>query len=229
MLRLSVITPVYNEEDALPAYLEAASQWNCVSELLFVDGGSTDRTLDYLEGLPVLHAPKGRGAQCRMGAQHASGDALVFVHGDSVVPAESMRAIYDALCSGARWGSLTLRFTTNTLDRKIGSWAANARVRWTGIPFGDQTIFLTRELYDAVGGMPDIPIMEDYELSRRCKAVCWPRQLRQKVYTSPRRFESGGNIATMVQMRHLRHLYRQGASPEDLMLMYGEGRHPDAR
>ena len=224
MLRLSVITPVYNEEDTLPLFLDAAAQWDCVSELIFVDGGSTDATLEMLEGLDVLHGAKGRGAQCRLGAAHATGDAFVFVHGDSVVPASSMHAIYDALASGVRWGSLSLRFTTNTPDRWIGSWTANARVRWTGVPFGDQTMFMTREIYDAVGGMPDLPIMEDYELSRRLKAVCWPKQLREKVYTSPRRFESGGNIRVMVQMRNLRHLYRKGVDIETIAHMYGEGR-----
>ena len=228
MIRLSVITPVYNEEEALPAYLDAAVEWDCVHELLFVDGGSTDRTLEMLEGLDVLHSAKGRGTQCRLGAEHATGDAIVFVHGDSIVPAKSMRAIYDALASGVSWGCLSLRFTKNTLDRKIGWWTANARVRWTGIPFGDQTMFMTREIYESVGGMPAIPIMEDYELSRRLKAICRPKQLRDKVYTSPRRFESDGNIRAMMLMRHLRHLYRKGVAVEELAHMYGEGRHQDA-
>ena len=225
MTRLSVVTPVYNEEESIPSFLDAAAQWDCVSELVFVDGGSSDSTLAMLEGLDVLHSKKGRGAQCRLGAEHVTGDAIVFVHGDSIVPAESMRAIYEALESGHRWGSLSLRFTTHTPDRWIGSWTANARVRWTGIPFGDQTMFMTREIYDAVGGMPELPIMEDYELSRRLKAICRPKQLRQKVYTSPRRFESGGNIRVMIQMRHLRHLYRKGVDIETIARIYGEGRH----
>ncbi|MBQ9069083.1 MAG: TIGR04283 family arsenosugar biosynthesis glycosyltransferase [Eggerthellaceae bacterium] len=224
MNRLSVIVPVYNEEESIPRFLDRAVEWDCVSELLFVDGGSMDRTLEMLEGLDVLHSAKGRGAQCRLGAEHATGDALVFVHGDSMVPAESMRAIWRALDAGVLWGSLTLRFTTNTLDRKIGSWAANARVRRSGIPFGDQTIFVQRTLYDQVGGMPDIPIMEDYELSRRLKAICWPKQLPEKVYTSPRRFESGGNVRIMFQMRHLRHLYRKGVDIDEIARIYGEGR-----
>ena len=228
-MRLSVITPVYNEEQALPAYLDAAVGWDCVSELLFVDGGSTDATLDMLDGLDVLHSEKGRGPQCRLGAQQATGDAFVFVHGDSVVPPESMRAIHRALEDGVRWGCLSLRFTKNTPDRIVGWWTANARVRFSGVPFGDQTIFLTREIYEAVGGMPALPIMEDYELSRRLKTICPPKQLRQKVYTSPRRFESGGNIRTMVQMRHLRHLYRTGTPIDEIARRYGEGRHEHGR
>lgn len=221
---LSVVVPVYNEEETLPAFLETAAQWDCVDQVLFVDGGSTDATLTLLEGCDVLHSEKGRGAQCLLGVSHATGDVLVFVHADTLVPAESMRAIHDAVAEGVRWGSLTLRFTTNSLDRIIGHLTSNARVRLTGIPFGDQTIFVTRELYDAVGGMPAFPIMEDYELSRRLRAVCLPRQLSAKVYTSPRRFEASGNMRTMFQMRHLRHLYRKGVPVEEIAHMYGEGR-----
>lgn len=227
MKKLSVIVPVYNEELSIPAFLDAAAQWDCVDELLFVDGGSTDGSLRMLEGLDVIQSEKGRGKQCRLGAEHATGEALVFVHADSVVPARSMRAIHEALRSGTQWGCLSLRFTTNTPDRVIGWWTANARVRWTGVPFGDQTMFVTRELYDAVGGMPDLPIMEDYEFARRLKTICWPKQLRAHVYTSPRRFESGGNVRTMVQMRHLRHLYRSGVPVEHIARRYGEGRHGD--
>ena len=225
---LSVIVPVYNEEQSLPAFLQTASQWDCEHEIVFVDGGSTDATLDMLSGYTVIHGSKGRGPQCALGARQSTGDALVFVHADSLVPAESMRAIVKALDEGTQWGCLTLRFTTGTPDRIIGHWTANARVRWSGIPFGDQTMFMTREIYERVGGMPQIPIMEDYELSLRLRFAARPRQLRAKVYTSPRRFESGGNMRTMFQMRYLRHLYRKGVCIEQIARMYGEGRRGNA-
>ena len=226
MLKLSVITPIYNEEAVLPAYLDAAVEWDCVHEIIFVDGGSTDASRSMLEGLTVLTSEKGRGFQCRVGAEHATGDAFVFVHADTIIPASSMRAIYHALSSGVPWGCLTLRFTKATPDRLIGSWAANSRVRWNGIPFGDQTMFMTREAYEAVGGMPELPIMEDYELSMRLKAAFgWPKQLSGKAFTSPRRFESGGNIRVMMQMRRLRYLHRQGMNVEETARRYGEGRH----
>lgn len=221
---LSVIVPVFNEEQSLPGFIHTASQWDCDHEIIFVDGGSTDSTLSILKGYTVLSGAKGRGPQCRLGAEHANGEYLVFIHADSIVSNESMNAMYAALESGVQWGCLTLRFTTKSFDRVIGHWTANARVRWSGIPFGDQTIFLTRELYDKVGGMPDLPIMEDYELSRRCRAIVPPKQLSAKVHTSPRRFEAGGNIRTMIQMRHLRHLYRKGVDINEIARLYGEGR-----
>lgn len=221
-MQLSVIVPVLNEEEALPTFLDTIERWDCVSEVLFVDGGSTDSTKDLLQGYSVLSGVCGRGAQCRLGVQHAQGNAFVFVHVDSLVPRESMRAIDDALESGIPWGCLTLRFDDESLAMRIGALGSNARVRFTGIPFGDQVMFMTRTAYESVGGMPDMPIMEDYELSRRLRTLSWPKQLRQEVCTSARRFTEGGAIKTMLQMRQLRHLYRTGADVDRLSQAYRE-------
>ena len=219
-MQLSVIVPVLNEEKALPAFLDSIAQWDFVSEVLFVDGGSSDSTRELLQGYNVCEGAHGRGAQCRLGAQRSQGEGLVFVHVDSIVPRESMRAIRDALEAGISWGCLTLQFDAPSLKMKIGALGSNARVRLTGIPFGDQVMFMSRAVYESVGGMPDLPIMEDYELSRRLRAISWPKQLPQKVCTSSRRFTEGGTLKTMVQMRQLRHLYRSGFDADKLSQMY---------
>lgn len=219
-MKLSAIVPVYNEEDALPSFLHACAQWDGVCEVIFVDGGSTDRTRELLQGHTVLTGAKGRGAQCRLGADHACGDALVFVHADSFLQDGAMQAISEALDAGCTWGCLTLQFDCNTPSMVFGAFASNARVRLSGIPFGDQVMFMTREAYDEVGGMPDMPLMEDYELSRRLRTLARPKQLPQKVRTSARRFQTGGTVRTMAQMRHLRHLYRTGTDVNELARMY---------
>ena len=219
-MQLSVIVPVLNEETTLPAFLETAAQWDCVSEIIFVDGGSSDSTHNLLQGYNVCEGTRGRGAQCRLGAQRARGEGLVFVHVDSVVPRESMRAIRDALNAGVLWGCLTLQFDDTSLKMRIGALGSNARVRFTGIPFGDQVMFMARTVYESVGGMPDLPIMEDYELSRRLRALSWPKQLPQHVCTSARRFTKGGTLKTLLQMRRLRHLYRKGVDASRLSQMY---------
>lgn len=225
-MKISVIVPVLNEEKSLPAFLRYASKWEHVDEILFVDGGSTDSTCDLLlqRGHFAITGAHGRGAQCRLGVEEARGDAFVFIHADSLVPPDSMEAIRTALEKGTPWGCLTLRFRSYDYGMKIGAWASNARVRFTGIPFGDQVMFVTRDAYERVGGMPDIPIMEDYELSRQLRSISWPKQLRQKVYTSARRFEEGGALRTMAQMRHLRHLYRKGVDASEIAQLYQSGK-----
>lgn len=223
-MQISVIIPILNEEKALPSLLRQVARWDCVDEVLFVDGGSTDGTLALLDGRVVLSCGGGRGAQCRLGAERAQGDAFVFVHADSSVSADSMQAIRAALESGVSWGCLTLRFESKAFSMHFAARASNLRVRLSGIPFGDQVMFMTREIYEQVGGMPDLALMEDYELSRRLRSVAWPKQLREKVYTSSRRFEKGGSVRTMLQMRHLRHLYRKGADIQVLVRKYSESR-----
>ena len=91
-------------------------------------------------------------------------------------------------------------------------------------------MFLTRTLYDAVGGMPDAPLMEDYELALRLRARgLRPVQLTSEVWASPRRFEEGGPLRVALQMRRMRRLYRQGADPAELNRMYRDVREGDRR
>ena len=221
---LSVIVPVLNEERSLPSFLQVASAWPGACELIFVDGGSADRTLELLAGYEVRSGAHGRGAQCRLGASAAKGRGIAFVHADSIVPAESVQAIVRALDRGVPWGCLTLRFVEAGPILALGAIMSNMRVKLTGIPFGDQVMFMSRSLYDQVGGMPDLPLMEDYELSRRLVAIARPKQLRERVFTSARRFKAGGVFRTMLKMRHLRHLYRAGVPAGELAIRYGEGR-----
>lgn len=217
---ISVVVPILNEEQNLPAFLATAEQWNVEHELVFADGGSTDATLSLLASHAVVLGARGRGAQCRLGARHATGDSLVFMHVDSVVSPESMQAIADAFGAGARWGCLTLRFESASPLMTIAEIGSNLRVKISGIPFGDQTMFMTRQIYDEVGGMPAYPLMEDYELARRLAAIERPVQLPHVVRTSARRFHEGGIVKTMVDMRYLRHLYRKGVDPAELAHLY---------
>ena len=224
MLSLSVVVPVYNEEGALPAFLDSCRAWEGDCELLFVDGGSDDATRELLAGRRVLDSSKGRGQQCRRGAAAATGDALLFLHADSRLPRESFDAVTDALAEGASWGCLTLRFEgARGLGYGFGALVSNLRVRLTGIAFGDQAMFMRKDLLEEVGGVPPLALMEDYELARRLRARAWPRQLGRPVMTSPRRFE-GNALAVALGMRRLRSRYRRGEPIESLLLDY-----PDVR
>ncbi len=229
---ISVVVPVYNEEAALPAFLEMTSRLCGDYELLFADGGSSDATLDILRraGRRVVTGARGRGAQCHAGALASSGGALLFLHADVRVAPDAIEQVGAALARGVQWGCLTLRWYRRDAVYRFGEWVSNMRVRCAGIPFGDQGVFLTRALYDAVGGMPDMPLMEDYELALRLRARgLRPVQLTSEVWASPRRFEEGGPLRVALQMRRLRRLYRQGADPAELNQIYRDVREGDRR
>lgn len=221
---LSIVVPVYNEERALPRFLACADAWEGDFELVFSDGGSTDATLALLEGYTVVRGAKGRGGQCNRGAAVAQGDALLFLHADELVGPEVPRAVANAVAAGVRWGCLTLRWDLRTPVYRFGEWMSNLRAA-RGIPFGDQGMFFTRALFDEVGGFPELPIMEDYELSLRLKARgLKPVQLPAEVTASVRRFEEGGPLRTALGMYRLRHLYRKGVSAEELEAIYRDVR-----
>jgi len=221
---LSVVVPVYNEERALPRFLERAALWEGCFELLFSDGGSTDATLELLAGHKVVSGAKGRGGQCNRGARAACGDALLFLHADELVDPAVPHLVAEAVGRGARWGCLTLRWDLDTPAYRFGAWVSNLRAA-RGTPFGDQGVFLTRELFEEVGGFPDLPIMEDYELSRRLAARgLRPVQLKAEVVASARRFEEGGPVRTALGMYRLRRLYRAGAPIEEIEAAYRDVR-----
>lgn len=233
---LSVVVPIYNEQAALPAFLQMAAGWPANVELVLSDGGSTDRSRELVaqaiacEARPgcrlvVVDGAKGRGAQCVRGVEASGGDALMFMHVDERVDPAAIAHVCEALAAGVAWGCLTLRWLRRTPVYRFGEWMSNLRVRCQGIPFGDQCPFMTRELYDAVGGMPDLPLMEDYELALRLRARGErPHQLRDEVWASPRRFEQGGPVRVALQMRRLRRMYRAGVPADELGALYRDVR-----
>lgn len=226
---LTVVVPVYNEERALPAFLAQVDRWDGV-EVVFSDGGSADATLELLEGHRVVHGPKGRGGQCNRGAAQAQGDVLLFLHADELLDPRAFGQIADAVAGGVRWGCLTLRWDLRGPAYRFGAWLSNLRAGVGGVPFGDQGIFFERAFFDEVGGFPDLPLMEDYELSRSLKARgLRPCQLRAWVQASARRFEEGGALRTALAMGRLRRLYRRGADPAELARLYRDVREGGSR
>lgn len=222
---LSVIVPVYNERAALPAFLTMADAWDYPHELVFSDGGSDDGTLGLLGGRRVVRGPKGRGGQCRRGVAASRGDHLLFLHADTAVANEALAHVVAALDAGASWGCLTIDYGPDTPMYRFGVRKSNFRAGVLGTPFGDQGMFMTRAALDRVGGVPDLPLMEDYELSLRLRrAFGRPRQLPDHIHASARRFEAGNAFLVGLQMGWLRLRYRLGASPEELQRVYGDAR-----
>ena len=156
------------------------------------------------------------------GAAAARGDVLVFLHADSLLPADADVAIAGALGTSC-WGRFDVRLWGREWAFRMIETFMNLRSRLTGIATGDQAIFVERETFRSVGGFPDIALMEDIAISRRLRAIARPACLRQRVVTSTRRWRSQGVARTMVLMWRLRLAFALGADPRRLARLYERG------
>ncbi|MBM7456999.1 rSAM/selenodomain-associated transferase 2 [Oceanisphaera litoralis] len=220
-MSLSIIIPMLNEADALPDTLKALRPYSATAELILVDGGSSDDSvaLAHQAGMRVLAAPAGRALQMNAGAAAARGDLLLFLHADTRLPANADRLIADALVCH-HWGRFDVTICGRHPMLAVIAGMMNLRSRLTGIATGDQALFVRRRAFEAVGGFPEQPLMEDIALGKRLKHLGPPACLRQKVITSGRRWEQKGLWRTMVLMWRLRFAYWRGASPEQLARAY---------
>jgi rSAM/selenodomain-associated transferase 2 len=225
MTRLSIIIPVLDEEAGIAANLDALAVYRRRdAEVIVVDGGSRDRTVQFARphADQVLVAPRGRAAQMNAGAARATGKVLVFLHADTRLPESADRLIGDGLRqSGRIWGRFDVRIIGRSVALPLIAAAMNLRSRFSGIATGDQAIFVERETFVRCGGFPDIPLMEDVALSRRLKRIGPPLCLRARVQTSGRRWEQNGVLPTMLLMWRLRLAYRLGVEPATLARRYG--------
>ncbi len=228
--RLCIVMPVLNEVAGLPAQLAALQPLRARGvRLIVVDGGSHDGSVELArQGADeVLHAPRGRAAQMNAGAAASDAEVLLFLHADSRLPAAAdavvLRAVGGAAGdrTGAPWGRFDVRIDSPRRLLAIVSAAMNLRSRWSGIATGDQALFVRRALFEQLGGFADITLMEDIELCTRLKRHGAPACLRDKVLTSPRRWEQHGVWRTIALMWRLRLAYFLGADPDRLASRYG--------
>jgi rSAM/selenodomain-associated transferase 2 len=219
--RLSVIVPALNEargiEDCLRSLAPLRARGH---EVIVADGGSGDGTPQLAAALAdrVISAPRGRALQMNAGAAAASGDALLFLHADTILPADADRAVLAALASRA-WGRFDVSIDSRDARLALVGFCMNWRSRLTGIATGDQAIFVRRREFP---GFARIPLMEDIAFSRQMKRVSRPACLRPKAVTSGRRWERHGVWRTIVLMWRLRFAYWLGAPPEELARRYAK-------
>ncbi|MBA3058735.1 MAG: TIGR04283 family arsenosugar biosynthesis glycosyltransferase [Gammaproteobacteria bacterium] len=221
---LTIVMPVRNEAAGIDAALQALAPLLARgAELIVVDGGSTDDTASRVQaaGAQLIHAPRGRALQMNAGTRHASGDLLLFLHADTLLPPQADVLIEQALAAGAKiWGRFDVRITGKPRLLRVIAVFMNGRSRLSGIATGDQAMFMTRTAFEAVGGFPAQPLMEDIELSKRLLKLSRPVCLRTPVVTSGRRWESRGVWRTVLLMWRLRLAYWRGAAPERLAQWY---------
>ena len=223
-LRLSVIVPVLNDAGALRERAEELRELGCaVHELIVVDGGSEDGSLEVARSITSLcrSSRAGRAAQMNEGARLASGDVLVFLHADTRLPEGAAERIARELAQSAGvWGRFDVRLSGAHWCFRVIETAMNWRSRLTGIATGDQAIFVRRADFERAGGFPLLPLMEDIAISRVLRRRRRPLCLRERAVTSSRRWQRHGILRTIFLMWYLRLAYALGADPARLHRLY---------
>jgi len=229
VLSISVVIPVLDEVERIGRRLDELSRTPGLAEILVVDGGGTDGTPAAVRsggGARLLAAPRGRGPQMNAGAAVARGDVLLFQHADVALPADAARWIGSAFQDPQ---TVAGAFRTETrVDSGRSRLApllrvADVRSRWSGLPYGDQALFVRAAAFRAVGGFPDQPLMEDLELARRLRRIGRIRTVPAEVQVSGRRFLRRP-LHSLLVMNTFPALYRLGVPARVLAAWYGDPR-----
>lgn len=223
---VSIILPVLNEAGAIDRAILAVREAGSGDpvEIIVVDGDPQGGTIKAITvpDVRTAVAEKGRARQMNSGAGIATGDILLFLHADTRLPPNAFLLIKDAM-KDPRYvgGAFSLGFDTQRAIFRITEKYVSLRTRLTKVPFGDQAIFIRRDFFARSGGYREIPIMEDVELMTRIRKqeeqICI---LREKVLTSPRRYEQEGILFCTFRNWTLQALYASGVSPERLAGWY---------
>lgn len=221
---LGVVIPTLNEEDALPLLLDDLERLPFPTRILVVDGGSRDRTREVARSRKVglLPSPPGRARQMTAGAEHLDSPWLLFLHADCRLPLEAREALAGYLTEPGPEEAAHFRFR---LDARGPWWRAielGQRVReaLTGLAYGDQGLLVSRERLDRLGGVPDLPFMEDVELVRRLRRTGGIRRLAVPIVTSPRRYREEGPFLGWLRNASLILVHSLGVPPRHLARWY---------
>ena len=218
-MKLSIVVPVLNEAAVIGGTLRSLAPLRARGhEVVVADGGSEDRTREIAARLAdrVVLAPRGRARQMNAGAAAAGGDALLFLHADTRLPAGADDLVCRSMEHHA-WGRFDVRIEAAHPLLRVVAFAMNLRSRLTGIATGDQAIFVRREAFP---GFPEIALMEDIAFSKAMKRHSPPACLREKAVTSGRRWVQRGVLRTVLLMWRLRLEYFLGAAPDELARRY---------
>lgn len=225
-MKILIVVPVFNERDMLAQKLgELDVLRERGAQVMLVDGGSTDRTVELARdaGFDVLESANGRARQMNAGARALSSDVLVFLHVDTRLPPSALYQIENHISQKSGWGRFDVHIIGISPWLRLVAGMMNVRSRMTGIATGDQALFMKRTLFDEVGGFPEQALMEDIELSKRLKRISAPVCLRDKVETSGRRWDQNGVWKTIFLMWRLRFAYWRGVPSSELARWYRSG------
>jgi rSAM/selenodomain-associated transferase 2 len=219
-MRWSIVIPVLNEGSGIVRCLEELQAFRELAELIVVDGGSDDQSAPLAQALcdRLIISSPGRACQMNAGAAAAQGDALLFLHADTMLP--SLPVFPDENVGDLSWGFYPVTFDSAKSRFRVLAWFMNQRSSLTGVATGDQAIFVSRELFNSLGGYADLRLMEDVELSKRLRDVSSPCVQRHPAKTSRRRWDQRGFVRTVLNMWAMRLAYVVGVSPDRLARYY---------
>ncbi len=234
MSTVSIIVPILNEANNLPHLFTHIAGLNpSLQQIILVDGGSNDDSFEWAQKFiadlnnsnqsainwQVVKSQADRARQMNKGASLATSDILLFLHADTELPTHAVADIQTAM-QKSEWGRFDVRLNSRQPMLWVVSHMINLRSRLTSIATGDQAIFITRKLFEQVGGYPQQALMEDVELCKQLKAKSKPACLKTKVITSARRWEQHGTCRTILLMWQLRFDYWRGVSADNIKARY---------
>jgi len=220
---ISIIVPVFNESVLIRGFLEQVRAVVPEAEIIVVDGGSDDGTIDLCAGLAnrVLKSPMGRACQMNAGGQIAGGDVFWFLHADSTIPLDAPSTLQQFFENDSNIGGcFRLRFSSRKWIYRISDSLGNIGVEVFGFALGDHGIFCRRDAFFRAGGFPDIPLMEDAEFYRVLRRYGRMRQLKNAIIANPRKYEQLGPYRTTIYYTVILALYCVRARMSMLLAVY---------
>ena len=219
---VSIIIPTLNEADVIDSSLRKLFNHQGDFEVIVVDGGSSDNTVDIIQRYPQVRlaiSKRGRGLQMNEGARLASGDVLLFLHADTYLPPAGLELIREVMAdSQVVGGAFLMNFDSGSLLLKAMS--RFTRINHTLFTYGDQGLFVRVNTFEDIGGFKSLSIMEDVEIQMRLRSRGTFVKIRHPVTTSARRFIQVGVLRQQLVNTILVFLFHLGVSPSVLERYY---------
>ena len=219
---ISIVIPTYNESRVILRCLDSVFIQNENYEIIIIDAGN-DKTLEKIKKykkIKYFTCKKGRSSQMNKGARHASGDILLFLHADTILPVNALEEIEKTFREGFVGGGFHQQFTEKNLLLRLVSFRSNFRSSFFKIFFGDQAIFVKKEVFEKLGGFKQIPIMEDLDFSKRMKKLGKLKTIKNKITISGRKYLEKGIIRLSFVYFILMIMYHLGFSYEKIKKVY---------
>jgi rSAM/selenodomain-associated transferase 2 len=217
-MQLSVIIPALQERTTIADLVKRVADEG-VQDIIVVDGGSTDGTAEFARaaGARVIASSPGRGTQQNAGVRAAQGDTLLFLHADTKPPQGFPAQIERTLAApGVVAGAFRFKLDDDAPGMRLVEKMVNLRSRCLRLPYGDQGLFVRKTVFEKVGGFPDEPLLEDYELVRRLRRVGRIAIAEGFAVTSARRWRKLGVVRTTCLNNLCLLAYWLGASPSTI-------------